>query len=433
MGIKRRLLLIVTLIMGASLATGLFVLNQIEIQNQKQENTQRVGALLASLSAPVAFSLVQGRIPDLDNLMDQLLERKEDFNLSHVALFDHQGLLVGQTGTPPSPHALPKAFIEKAVAANGSVIAPNAQGYPLRISMPVETGIRWATLVATLDWNSIQQSIAQREKRISLTIVALALIALITLLMSINRWVLAPVVAVAKVAQKFAEGDLSARIHLPGAGEITRLARVLNMAGERLSRQKELLEQEVAKRTDDLKRANERLEKLAITDGLTGLYNHRYFQEMLIAEVQRQRRGGSSFSLIMLDVDHFKKFNDEHGHPAGDEILHTMGEILSENVRETDLVARYGGEEFVILLRFADHDDAVQVAEKLRHSIEGAYFSDVHGTPRFRCTASLGVATWPEHAKHARPLIEIADQALYQSKRLGRNRITSVNDLEQTS
>ena len=99
----------------------------------------------------------------------------------------------------------------------------------------------------------------------------LALIALLTLLLSINRWVLTPVVKVAKVAEKFAEGDLGARIHLEGAGEITRLARVLNMAGERLSRQKDLLEQEVAKRTDDLKRANERLEKLAITDGLTGL------------------------------------------------------------------------------------------------------------------------------------------------------------------
>ena len=154
---------------------------------------------------------------------------------------------------------------------------------------------------------------------------------------------------------------------------------------------------------------------------------------MLIAEVQRQRRGGAPFSLIMIDVDHFKRFNDEHGHPAGDEILHTVGEILSENVRETDLVARYGGEEFVILLRFADHDNAMQIAEKLRYSIEGTFFSDVHGTPRFRCTASLGVATWPEHAKHARPLIEIADQALYQSKHRGRNRITSVNDMERSS
>lgn len=433
MGIKRRLLLIVSLIIGAGLALGLFVLNRIEIQNQKQENTQRAGSLLASLSAPVAFSLVQGRIPDLDNLMDQLQERKHDFHLSHVALFDHRGILVGQTSSPADMVPLERSFIDRAVAAKKPLVAMSAEGNPQRVSMPVQTGIRWATLIATLDWTAIQRDILEREKRISVTVLVLALIALLTLLLSINRWVLTPVVKVAKVAEKFAEGDLGARIHLEGAGEITRLARVLNMAGERLSRQKDLLEQEVAKRTDDLKRANERLEKLAITDGLTGLYNHRYFQEMLIAEVQRQRRGGAPFSLIMIDVDHFKRFNDEHGHPAGDEILHTVGEILSENVRETDLVARYGGEEFVILLRFADHDNAMQIAEKLRYSIEGTFFSDVHGTPRFRCTASLGVATWPEHAKHARPLIEIADQALYQSKHRGRNRITSVNDMERSS
>ena len=96
MGIKRRLFLIVSLILGLSMVFGLFVLRHIESQNQYEENTQRVSALLESLSAPVAFSLVQGRVPDLDNLMDQLQERKAAFYLNHVALFDHRGLLLGE-------------------------------------------------------------------------------------------------------------------------------------------------------------------------------------------------------------------------------------------------------------------------------------------------------------------------------------------------
>ena len=130
MGIKRRLLLIVSLIIGAGLALGLFVLNRIEIQNQKQENTQRAGSLLASLSAPVAFSLVQGRIPDLDNLMDQLQERKHDFHLSHVALFDHRGILVGQTSSPADMVPLERSFIDRAVAAKKPLVAMSAEGNP---------------------------------------------------------------------------------------------------------------------------------------------------------------------------------------------------------------------------------------------------------------------------------------------------------------
>lgn len=409
---------------------GLFVLRRIESQNQYQENTQRISALLASLSAPIAFSLVQGRIPDLDNLMDQLQERKKDFYLNHVALYDHQGHLIGATEKTERMQPLDKGFIDRAVAAPQPIMSYNSEAKPYRLSMPVQTGIRWATLIATLDVSSIEQAISARGRRISLMIGLCVLIALLSLLLALNRWVLTPVVSVAQVAKKFAEGDLNARIELPGYGEITSLARVLNMAGERLSRQKELLEQEVQKRTEDLERANERLETLAITDGLTGLYNHRYFQEMLIAEVQRQRRGGSEFSVIMLDVDHFKQFNDTHGHPAGDEILHTMGDILTQSVRETDMVARYGGEEFVLLLRFADHDNAMKVAHNLRRTIAETLFPDVHGQPRFEITASLGVATWPIHAKHGRPLIEKADQALYQSKRAGRNQVTSSSDLE---
>lgn len=412
---------------------GLFVLRHIESQNQYEENTQRVSALLESLSAPVAFSLVQGRVPDLDNLMDQLQERKDAFYLNHVALFDHQGLLLGETSKLETNEILPSQFIKDSVSATHALVKYSQTGKPYRISMPVQTGIRWATMIATLDTLSIEQDISARFQRISLMVGLSVLIALFSLLLALNRWVLSPVVAVAQVAKKFAEGKLDARIELPGYGEITSLAKVLNMAGEKLSHQKELLEQEVLRRTEALKKANERLEKLAITDGLTGLYNHRYFQEMLIAEVQRQRRGGNQFSVVMMDVDHFKQFNDTHGHPAGDEILHTMGDLLTQAVRETDLVARYGGEEFVILLRFADHDNALQIAENLRLMIAEKLFPDVHGEPRFEITASMGIATWPIHAKHARPLIEQADKALYESKRNGRNQITSAASEESSS
>ena len=115
---------------------------------------------------------------------------------------------------------LERSFIDRAVAAKKPLVAMSAEGNPQRVSMPVQTGIRWATLIATLDWTAIQRDILEREKRISVTVLVLALIALLTLLLSINRWVLTPVVKVAKVAEKFAEGDLGAQIHLEGAGGI---------------------------------------------------------------------------------------------------------------------------------------------------------------------------------------------------------------------
>jgi diguanylate cyclase (GGDEF)-like protein len=164
----------------------------------------------------------------------------------------------------------------------------------------------------------------------------------------------------------------------------------------------------------------ERMERMATTDGLTGLTNHRYFQELFDAMVARSERYGRSMSLILMDIDHFKSINDTYGHPVGDMVLKKVAKLLMGAARRTDVVARYGGEEFAVLMEETGRDGALQTAERIRKAVESEIMRSENGT--FKCTLSLGIATFPEDANAKAKLAECADQALYQAKRSGRNR-----------
>jgi diguanylate cyclase (GGDEF)-like protein len=183
------------------------------------------------------------------------------------------------------------------------------------------------------------------------------------------------------------------------------------------------LERLVRERTQALEEANARLSQLAITDGLTGLYNHRYFHERLALEVERALRTGLSLTMLMIDVDHFKLYNDSQGHPAGDDVLRTVARLLREERRVNDVVARYGGEEFAILLVDVDARPGKRVAERIRDRIAQHPFPHVGDLPGGALTVSIGVASCPEHARSAKDLLSVADAALYKAKQRGRNQV----------
>ena len=167
-----------------------------------------------------------------------------------------------------------------------------------------------------------------------------------------------------------------------------------------------------------------RIEKLAITDGLTKVYNHRYFYKRADEELQRTKRYGGCFSLIMLDLDFFKKFNDHFGHKAGDLALSSVAQILTDSTRSLDVVCRYGGEEFTIILPETDSEGAELVAERVRSAVENYYFNVAEGKPPVHVTVSIGIATYPHDVKTLEELIEYADRALYYSKEHGKNMVT---------
>jgi diguanylate cyclase (GGDEF)-like protein len=167
--------------------------------------------------------------------------------------------------------------------------------------------------------------------------------------------------------------------------------------------------------------AQTRLAASSLSDRLTGLYNYGTFVDYLHNEVTKVDRYGGRLCLLMLDLDHFKQFNDRHGHEAGNELLRRLGATLGMMVREADMAARYGGEEFAVLIQ-GDEGDGYELAERLRRAVEA---TDIEVRGEKMCaTISAGVASYPEGAEDETQLIERADAALYESKRRGRNRVT---------
>lgn len=160
----------------------------------------------------------------------------------------------------------------------------------------------------------------------------------------------------------------------------------------------------------------------AFHDGLTGLANRRYWDKKLVPEIETRIRSGLPFSLCLMDVDHFKHFNDTYGHPAGDTLLKTLSRTIREEVRSSDEIVRFGGEEFLFVLWGTQTQQAVEIIEKVRLSVERVQITVLNETS-VGATASFGIATYPVDSMSATDLLEIADQRLYQAKMQGRNRI----------
>lgn len=173
----------------------------------------------------------------------------------------------------------------------------------------------------------------------------------------------------------------------------------------------------------ELQQANRELTLLACTDALTKVHNRGSFDELLAAEVSRARRYGLPLSLALLDVDHFKQFNDAFGHPSGDEVLRSVAQTLKSGCRACDIVARYGGEEFVVILPSTPLAGAIIIAERLRQSLQDAPW------PLRAITASFGVCELGPQTMSSKELVGQADLALYEAKRQGRNRVVPGSDL----
>jgi diguanylate cyclase (GGDEF)-like protein len=217
-------------------------------------------------------------------------------------------------------------------------------------------------------------------------------------------------------------------------GELAERNRLLTKALAAVQEIERRLERQIEERTKELVEANKELEKLALRDGLTGLYNHRFFQEALTTELARAARYGTPLSLIFLDVDHFKNFNDMCGHSAGDDLLRQLARLLiaTEDAPEvrfrgrlSDIAARYGGEEFVVILPMTPKQGGLVRAERLRELIATHPFPHREVQPNRIVSVSVGVAGYPEDAVDKVSLIQFADDAMYAAKRAGRNRVAA--------
>ncbi|MDN3556960.1 diguanylate cyclase [Halomonas maura] len=254
--------------------------------------------------------------------------------------------------------------------------------------------------------NTHQQALASLtlSEYLAATGLALSILGALLGVVVINRSLVSSMDQLAAGSMRFSGGDRDHRIEVQIPRELANVADAFNQM------------------TKQIREQEDTLERMASTDGLTGLYNRREFDRLLAEEIRRAERYGKPVSLILGDIDHFKSYNDTHGHQAGDEALRTVGQTLAENLRETDKACRFGGEEFVIVLPECDAQAARQAAERVRGAVQARVFH-IDGERTAQVTISLGVATSTGNGDTPDTLLKSADLALYRAKDHGRNRV----------
>ncbi|ACD90310.1 MAG: GGDEF domain-containing protein [Chlorobium limicola] len=186
----------------------------------------------------------------------------------------------------------------------------------------------------------------------------------------------------------------------------------------------------IAEFCKDIEAKNKKLDELYIRDEKTNLYNYRHFKEHLIMEIERSKRLDDKVSMAMIDIDHFKLYNDENGHVAGDRVLEQLAGIIGNTCRTSDMPSRFGGEEFAVLFPRTGIDTAMQISDRLRMIISAEPVDHEKKQPSGRLTVSIGIATFPDDAQDWYTLVNNADRALYQAKSAGRNRVTAFSTIK---
>ncbi len=262
------------------------------------------------------------------------------------------------------------------------------------------------TLVLLVSASNMQGALTQaRTAMIGTGVIGLILAVALAALFAVG--LSRPIRTLADAAMAMRAGNLSRRTGLTRNDEIGQLSRAFDAMAE------------------SLQRHVESVRALAVTDELTGLANRRRFDEELEREITRHSRFGSPLCLLFLDIDHFKRVNDTHGHPEGDVVLRNIADMLTQCVRAVDIPARYGGEEFAVLLPNTPLDAAVMVAERIRATVEA---TSVGSRDHLHVTISAGAAAYPDEAKTADELHQVADGRLYRAKEAGRNRVVAGDD-----
>jgi diguanylate cyclase (GGDEF)-like protein len=418
------------------------------VHTQEVENRARV--LLAALSAPCVSALAQNRIEDLDRVVEEFRNRMEaTAGVRSVAVLDGRRRVMGHTEKSMYGRLLSDPFVILASEGNSSAVQYHEEGghqmmlvaYPLSTSVGGLPGIRWGTLIAKLDLSWESEVLMRLIWRTMKVMLLFALLTALLLYFMAERLFLRPVLKLSSVAKAVGGGDLGARANLKGKSEVARLGQSFDGMAAELERHTHDLQELVMERTDELgqankelvatmaklRTANSQLEQLARTDALTGLPNVRHLKEALPFYFELARRGDRPLSFAMIDVDHFKHYNDTQGHPAGDIVLQELAKLFLQRVRQTDIACRYGGEEFAVLFLDTTIEEATLVAETLRRKVAYHEFPFGKEQPEGCLSVSIGVAELTADMLEPMDLVTRADQALYAAKHAGRNRVATAD------
>ena len=296
------------------------------------------------------------------------------------------------------PGALPEAGKDTSAVGRVSLPGLGDSSYGVRRLHGPTRGFVVATVAANAAYRPLFEA-RNRLLKIGLPLVGLVLLASFL----VARSLLKPIHRLSAAARDMSAGNLDVSLPVRGNDEMADLTRAFN---------------EMALR---VRESQQTLESLAITDGLTGLYNRRHFEDAVDKELRRCERDGRTSSLLLLDLDQFKSYNDRWGHTQGDAELRRVADAVKESIRATDVPFRYGGEELAVLLYSCPKEQAAHVAEKICDAVRAP--AQKPGALEGRTTTiSIGVATYPEDGQGVRALVDAADAALYAAKAQGRDR-----------
>jgi diguanylate cyclase (GGDEF)-like protein len=338
-------------------------------------------------------------------------------------MLDEEGRVLikgGKALAPPGKEKFP-APLPQAGSDPGPVIEARLAGLDKTVYGLMRLGRPGGYLAATVPSNVAYRSLDESRNRLLMVgVPALAAVFLLSFVVAASM--LRPIQRLSHAAKRLSAGELDVRLPVKGRDELSELTQSFNNMAATIQEKTKQLEEarnELALKNADLEAANRHLHDQAITDALTGLYNRRHFQDSLDKEMRRCQREARSLSLLLLDLDHFKQYNDRWGHTQGDEELRRVAAQVTKSIRTTDMAFRYGGEEFAVLLPSCSKEQAAEVAEKIRAAVGAhGHRAGVLG----RTTVSIGVATFPLDGRAARGLVDTADGALYAAKAAGRDR-----------
>jgi diguanylate cyclase (GGDEF)-like protein len=369
-----------------------------------------IGAFAAELNLAPVHLLLRSFAPDSSGAIYLV-------NLKGAAIASSEGISSRQV-TTPMPAATMKQLRERARA---SFYYNSFGGRAVIGTLEYVPQVNWAVISELSAESAFLQ--VRRFRDVALLVIILLLIVVTATAYRLGLLIARPLDRLTKGAGEVAAGDLAVDLpEAPGGGEVGYLTDVFNHMVSRLREGR----RELDRIHETLRKKNDELELLSTTDSLTGLSNHRSLMQRLNDEAGRFAKERRTFSVLVGDVDHFKQYNDAFGHPAGDEVLKSIADIMRESTRKVDCCARYGGEEFVIVLPDTAVGEGLEVAEHIRARVAAKKFNGR------KITLSIGVAAFPEDADDAEAIIAVADEALYQAKREGRDRTVRARRLAKT-
>jgi diguanylate cyclase (GGDEF)-like protein len=319
----------------------------------------------------------------------------------HLYLATARGTLIADSRNGPADRKtkdLASGVADRLLAADGEVVEHRSiDGIEVLGSGQRLSQAAWLAVADMPVADAYGQAI--RLRNVAFLVIGVLLVVIAVVAYWLTALIARPLRRLTSAAAQVSAGDLPLELPAGGGGEVGYLTQVFNTMVE------------------SLRKHHDELERLSTTDTLTGLSNRRHLMNLLTQEIERAKRADRPFSILMLDVDHFKKYNDTHGHQAGDEVLARIGTVLRNSIRPYDCAARYGGEEFLVMLSGTSLDLAKESAERIRKQVRAEQFESGP------VTISIGVAEYPSHGDTAKSVIGQADAALYEAKRAGRDRV----------